>query len=438
MRLPLAGKNRRLRRLILISARTLLVTGLVVNGVMGPELSGLPGDSIFGAPPAQARSVEEITGDINRLNGEVDRLESRIKELEGQIAQKQGEIRSLKNDIAVLEQEIDKLQLQIESTQKKIERTEAEIERTTIEIRTTEEKIKTTKENIVELLRVLADYDKTSLIEVLLSNKSFSDLLNQIQYTETIQKRTQEKLNEVQQLKADLEAQKQLLEEQRHEAILLNEQLKGQQAALEQKRDQKDALLVKTKSDEAKYQELLKDTEALQKQVQEDIKKLEEELAAKAGGSSGAAPAGKGVLLMPADGSVVQEYGMTDYAKGGAYGGAPHNGVDIANSLGTPIWAAEKGSVAATGSLGAVAYGNWVAVSHQSLGLTTVYGHLISSGEVTPGDKVERGDVIARMGSTGYSTGPHVHFMVCTSFQTVQKPYGLLPVCNHVNPMNYL
>lgn len=397
-------------------------------------MSGVPADR----SQVYARSSDEITTDINRLNGEVDRLEAEIKDLESQISEKQGEIRSLKNDIAVLDHEIDKLQLQIESTQKKIERAEAEIERTTIEIRATEEKIKNTKENIVELIQLLNDYDKTSLIEVLLSNKNFSDLLNQIQYTETIQKRTQEGLNEIQQLKADLDSQKQELEAQRHNAILLNEQLKGQQAALEQKRDEKDVLLAKTESDEAIYQELLKDTEALQKQVQEDIKNLEGELAAQSGGSSSAAPSGKGVLQMPASGTIVQGYGMTDYAKGGAYGGAIHNGIDIAAALGTPIWAAEKGSVAATGSLGAVAYGNWVAISHPTLGLTTVYAHLISSGEVTSGDQVARGDVIAHMGSTGYSTGPHVHFMVCTSFQTVQKSYGLLPICNHINPMNYI
>lgn len=422
-----------LRKFLIVGTGTVMVITSLLGIGVDQLMMGEPG-----VLQADARSTEEITTDINRLNSEVDRLEAEIKDLESQISAKQGEIRSLNNDIAVLDQEIDKLQLQIESTQKKIERAEAEIERTTIEIRTTEEKINATKENIVELIRLLNDYDKTSLIEVLLSNKNFSDLLNQIQYTETIQKRTQESLNEIQQLKADLETQKQELETQRHDAILLNEQLKGQQAALGQKRDEKDALLAKTKSDEAKYQELLKDTEALQKQVQEDIKKLEEELAAQTGGSSNAVPAGKGLLQMPAVGTLVQGYGMTDYAKSGAYGGAIHNGIDIAAPLGTPVRAAEKGTVAATGSLGAVAYGNWIAITHQSLGLTTVYAHLISSGEVTPGDAVTRGELIAHMGSTGYSTGPHVHFMVCTSFQTVQKSYGLLPICNSVNPMNYL
>jgi murein DD-endopeptidase MepM/ murein hydrolase activator NlpD len=386
--------------------------------------------------PAQARTVDEITSDIQRINNEVSVLDQKIQGLEDQITAKQSQIRSLQNDIAVIDGEIGKLDLQIESTQKKIERTEAEIERTTIEIKTTQEKIGNTKDNLGELVRLLADMDRTSLIEVLISNKSFSDLLNQVQYTEQIQQKTQEHLDTIQQLKTDLESQQKQLQAQRDEAVRLQSTLEGQKLAQQEKRSQKDELLKKTKGEEANYQKLLAETEELQKQFIQDVKRLEEELA----GSSGtvtAVPAGNGILIKPVDGSLTQGYGMTEYAEDGAYGGLGHNGIDIAGPYGAPVWAAADGVITAEGNMGGVGYGHWVAVAHGELGLTTLYGHL-SADIVSVGDVVTRGQTIAYEGSTGYSSGPHVHFSVFVTFNTTQKSYGNVPYGQHVNPFNYL
>lgn len=395
---------------------------------------------LLGARPfaAEARSVDEITSEINGLNGKVQQIDARIAELESQIEQKRGEIRSLASDIESLDAEIDKIGLEIQNTETKIQLTEREIEKTEIAIRTKEREISETKKVLAEYLRLIAEADHVNAFEIFLSGKSFSEILNQFEYTETLQQKTQESLEQIKQLKAGLEKDQSVLEQQRADAITLQTQLEGQRDALSAKRAEKDRLLALSKEEEKNYTELLAQNEEQQKAVQDEIRQLEKELAAQSGGvPAGAPPPGSGVLSYPAKCTVVQGYGMTDYAESGAYGGAIHNGLDCAAPLGTPLYASADGVVSGVGDLGGVAYGLWVSVRHDQLAFDTVYGHMLSQS-VSVGDTVKRGDMIGLMGSTGYSTGSHVHFMVCFNLQTVQRGYGLLPYCNHVNPALYL
>jgi len=420
--------------LMSLSKRHLPVRILIALVCMGLVLGGKP----WTTETAQARTIDEITSEISTLNGQVSRLEQEIGKLQGQIDEKKGEIRSLSNDIASLTAEIDKIGLEIQNTETKIKLTETEIEKTTIEIRTKEHEISENKKLLAEYLRLIAEADTVNPFEILLSGKSFSDILNQFEYTETLQKKTQESLEQVKQLKFDLEKKQAELEQQRAEAMTLQTQLNGQRDGLAAKRADKDRLLALSKDEQKKYEGLLAQNEDLQKQAQADIANLEKELAEQTGGiPSGAPPPSAGVLGWPADGIEVQSYGMTDYAKGGAYGGEGHNGIDVAAPLGSPVFAAADGVVSGIGDLGGVAYGSWITVAHGELGFDTLYGHLLAQ-KVSVGQTVKRGEVIGVLGSTGYSSGPHVHFMVCFNLQTVERPYGLLPYCNHVNPHLYL
>jgi len=397
---------------------------------------------VSGAVPTQssARSIEEISGDLSSLNNEVSRLDAEIAELEGQLDEKRSQIRSLNNDIEELSTEIDKLGLEIQNTQAKIKRTEAEIEKTEISIRTKERELQETKRLLVEYIRLINDADNVNAFEILLSGKSFSEILNQFEYTETLQKKTQESLERIKQIKQDLEQQQATLQQQRVEAIELQTQLEGQRDALSATRSEKDRLLALSEDEAKNYESLIVKNEALQKEVLQDIESLEKELSAQTGGGgipAGAPPAGSGVLSLPSNGIEVQGYGMTDFAEGGAYGGSGHNGIDIASGMGSPVYASADGVVSQVGDLGGVAYGRWISVRHHDLGFDTLYGHLLAS-KVSVGDSVTKGQIIGLMGSTGYSTGPHVHFMVCFDLRTQQQGYGLLPYCNHVNPHLYL
>jgi murein DD-endopeptidase MepM/ murein hydrolase activator NlpD len=104
--------------------------------------------------------------------------------------------------------------------------------------------------------------------------------------------------------------------------------------------------------------------------------------------------------VMPAQGSLTSGFG--------ARWGTTHYGMDIANSIGTPILAAADGIVIEAGP--ASGFGLWVRIQHSD-GTITVYGHM-DTFSVREGQKVHAGEQIARMGNRGYSTGPHLHFEV--------------------------
>ncbi len=113
-----------------------------------------------------------------------------------------------------------------------------------------------------------------------------------------------------------------------------------------------------------------------------------------------AAPAPAPEYVKPADGSLSSGYGSRS--------GSSHKGVDVANSIGTPIHSVASGKVISAGP--ATGFGQWVRVQHDN-GAITVYGH-INTIDVDNGQRVEAGEQIATLGNKGKSTGPHLHFEV--------------------------
>ena len=120
-------------------------------------------------------------------------------------------------------------------------------------------------------------------------------------------------------------------------------------------------------------------------------------------GSDQGYKSGSGTLVWPCTGEITSVFGEWRQATG-----TYHNGIDIAVPEGTPIHACDDGTVTAVGA--AEGYGQWVQLSHGN-GRVTEYGH-ISSYTVSEGDTVNKGDVIAYSGNTGYSSGPHLHLTV--------------------------
>lgn len=111
--------------------------------------------------------------------------------------------------------------------------------------------------------------------------------------------------------------------------------------------------------------------------------------------------------IWPTNGEVTSRFGWRS-SPWGSGSGDWHPGIDIANDMGTPIIAAADGTVVSSSWYGG--YGNMVEIDHGN-GIITIYGHN-SQNLVTPGQQVKKGQLIAHMGSTGYSTGPHLHYEI--------------------------
>lgn len=252
-------------------------------------------------------------------------------------------------------------------------------------------------------------------------------------------------LRSLEETKKALLSGKEALDRKKLEADTLQEQLDKRNEYLEGSRQNKATLLAKTEAEKQKYTTLVRTLEEEQKDIENEINNLES-------GKIGVLDLGKipkyqkGLLSYPVKKVVItQGYGMTSYAKKGAYGGGPHNGVDFGAGTGTPVYAAMGGKVAAIGSMTKngkwYGYGRWIAIDHGN-GLLTLYGHLSKHG-VKKGEKVDKGEQIGLSGNTGYSTGPHLHFSVFSSdsFEVVpsSKVSGIsVPIGAHVNPMKYL
>jgi murein DD-endopeptidase MepM/ murein hydrolase activator NlpD len=290
------------------------------------------------------------------------------------------------------------------------------------------------------LVREIAYQDDTGLIAIFLASPKISDFFDIAIQLSNLEKAMQQDLIITKELKGKLEIKKKQEEELQERQRIWQQELAAQQAiSLLKKRERMD-LLQKTKNQELQYQRLLAENQARQQEILREIEALESELRRLLLRVT-IPPRQPGLFIWPVtDGYVTQEYGPTSQTGfvNDAYNF--HNGIDIGHrdGIGTPIKAVMDGIVTASGDLSPYAYGRWVAINHGN-GLVTLYAHL-SRLAVERGSRVKQGSIIGYMGSTGFVTGPHLHFTVyaAETFKTSERPYGLLPLGASINPRDYL
>lgn len=291
-----------------------------------------------------------------------------------------------------------------------------------------------------ERARAIQAGGSVSYLDVLLGSNSFVDFIDRFSAVNALMEADRQIIQDQKDDKQKLEEQKQIVEEKRKKLEGQRAELERLKASLNSQKTEKNKLVdqlekeqEKLKSEkvllEKEYSEALEVSQELQDQIISEQKRLAEiarqqeakrKAAAAAaaaaaannggGGSSGGtvnAPQSNGTWIKPTNGRLTSPYGWRNLGAGPEF----HYGVDLANSTGTPIWAAADGVVAYAAPLSS--YGNVVILTHSVDGqiYTTVYAHL-NSFNVSVGQEVTQGQQIAAMGSTGRSTGPHLHFEV--------------------------
>lgn len=395
------------------------------------------------------------------LQAQIDDTNSKISQLEAEIAQTQKDLdattkqkTSLQNTVKQLDLSRKKVTTNITLTQTKISQKDAQIAMLGNGIATTTTKIDLERAGIMSSLRNLDQQGSpANMLISIFAGDNLSSFFNNASGIVTLRNSLQQQVADLANLKTTLVTTKSSSEQKRKELAVLKADLSAQQAQLDANRKEEAALLAATQNKESNYQALLAQKQARKSQFESDLNNFEAQLNLIVDPSS--IPQEGSVLVWPVKPvRITQYFGNTDFATKNPqiYSGHGHNAIDLGVPQGTNVMAALNGVVKGTGDTDQTcpnaSYGKWVLIEHPN-GLSTLYAHL-SYIRVTKGQSVATGETIAYSGSTGYATGPHLHFSVyatqgveITTFASkscVGKKYTM-PVADlkaYLNPLTYL
>ncbi len=350
---------------------------------------------------------------VDEAKEALEEAKKELQDIKDQKADLVAEYTDFNDDLTAVEDSVAELTAAIEGTKEEIENKEnelAEAERNT----------QAYKEEFKTRARIMYENGSVSYLEVLLGANSFSDFINKIEIVGSIISYDREVLNRfvtnqltIKNAKTEMEA---LLAKQEDDKVSLDYRRQEIEVMLEKQQ----ALIDSLSKDEAAAS---KAYAAAEKKYEEEERKAQEEIRRQAASGSysysGSYSGGKFAWPVPSSSRITSYFGYRNHPLSGSY--SLHRGIDIGASYGSDIIAAEDGVVTIAKYNGS--YGRYVVINHGN-GYTTLYAHN-SQLLVSVGQTVSRGQVIAKAGSTGNSTGPHCHFEVSYNG-------------NLQNPLNYL
>lgn len=424
---------------------------------------------------------QDLNSGIEKKASDISAKQSEIESIRGQIQALETKVKETNTKIKQVEDEIAETTIEIEELHKSIEELEKRIKERDVVLR-----------ERIRALQVTGG--QVNYLDVLLGANSFSDFIDRFSAVTTLMDADKEIMQAQADDKAQLEDEKKLVEQKLADQEKRKSELVGLKASLDSQKKEKDSLVKdleaaqkKLSAEKASLEEDFHETHEMSKAVEAEIvaeqkrqmevarkaaeaKKREEEAARAAAAEKAAAEAKQrqeaaaaqktskpssssrssssngssssastppvvstppaapapsvsaGTWTRPASGRFTSGYGHR--------WGRLHAGVDIANSIGTPIYAAGDGVVFRAGSHSS--YGNHIMITHSINGktYTTVYAHM-SSLSVGVGQVVNKGQRIGAMGNTGRSTGPHLHFELHNgtySSSNSINPVGIVPL----------
>jgi len=287
------------------------------------------------------------------------------------------------------------------AARRRLEEVRAILRKVKADLAQTEEELKGHREAMSRRLVALYEAGQPSYLEVVLNATSFEDFTNRAEFSRLIARRDQQLLTTLVETEERLRTQRAELEAREREAAELRTEAERQERLAAQRTAEAAAIAARLQKDRATYEREMAALEAAERELEALVR-------ARASSSSGGGYQGTstGRYPLPVNGRITSPYGWRIHPIW--HTRRFHTGVDIAAPTGTPIRACDDGKVIFAGWRGAT--GKTVIIDHGS-GWATSYGHC-SRIYVRPGQIVEKGQTIAAVGSTGVSTGPHVHWMV--------------------------
>ncbi len=386
------------------------------------------------APSVYASSSSDIREEINDLNSQKNEIQGRMDEIQAEIDSLDYEKSNTLEKKLILDQRNLLAQQELDVIQEQIDIIDGMLSSLQEDLADARAEEQLQKERWLSRVRAMEESSSVDYLQVLFDATSFSDLLTRVDlvgevmdYDEDLEAQYIAARQKVEQLEGEAETMFADNETRRQELETKKAQLETDIAAacaliaqMEQDTDDYEAVLAQEEETQAQIQALIveKEKEFQKAKAAEEAERLRQLAAqqaaqqAAAAQQGGSAPAANGTtwMIWPSYTRQINSYyGMRTNPVSGIY--KLHAGIDIGASYGTKIYAAASGTVILAGWNGG--YGNCVMVNHGN-GYTTLYGHM-SSIAAYSGQTVSQGQVLGYVGSTGNSTGPHLHFEVRAS-----------------------
>ena len=350
---------------------------------------------------ATQAEIDELKDQAADLSGQRAQLQAQLKEIQADKSKTLEQKRLLEEQISATQAEIDNIQAQIEKYDELIAQKEEELSQA-------EAEEETLYQQFCKRVRLMEEEGESSYWSILFASEDFADLLDNFMMVEEFIDYDNSLMNEILALQEQIEADQASLEASRAEQEAAKAEQEQARADLRNQEAQVDALLEEISGQEELVKGAEAELRAAADAVDQEIKRLEQEMAAQIGGVES-----ESGFLWPLPSSWDTLSSLFGTRKD-PFTGKPgnHTGIDIPASKNTPIYAAKSGVVTTSvyGSGSSWSYGNYVVVSHSD-GTSTLYAHM-NSRAVSKGETVSQGQVIGYVGTTGRSTGYHLHFEV--------------------------
>lgn len=379
------GRFRRMGRILLAMAMALLLSGAELTPVLAVTQA-----------------------DIDALKNESSDLSTEKKELQAKLESLAEDKSTAMERKTLLDQQIATTTAQIENVEEQIQQYAALISQKEDELAQAQEDEEEQYELFCARVRAMEKRGEVSYWSVLFRAESFTDLLSRLDMINEIMNADQRVIDDLKELQVEIETTKTELETNKAEEEEAKAELESRKSELNTQRNEANALIQQLAANENETEAALDDLEAEQEAIRDEIQRLNEQLIAQQAANGQSTESNPGGYIWPVDSRYITST-VGGRASPGGIGSTNHKGTDIGRvGYTSPVYASKSGTVIV--SQYSSSYGNYVAISHGP-GNTTLYAHM-SSRSVSVGDYVNQGDVIGITGSTGNSTGPHLHFEV--------------------------
>lgn len=395
----------------------------IVTIIMGVILLATPIISIAATSSEINNKKNEVQNNINDAKERKDEIENEVKET--------------KSELDKLNEEISQKEYEIEQVTAELNKLNTEITELSAKLKESEEKYNEQYDTLCK--RLVAQYKRGSVsyLDVLLNSSSLTDFISNYYIIEKIAEMDTKLLDDIEEQKRTIEVSKKEVEQKKDQVADKQAQLKLDESILTNKKENKKKYISQLSAEEQQLEKEIESLNAEMKKLDRELQEIARQAAQNANGH--VYTGGKLEWPVPVYSRISSYFGYRGSGATGGVGTANHNGYDIAAPHYSNIVAAEAGVVIkvvnacshdypktrSTKCNCGGGYGNYLMINHG--GLVTLYGHVATGSiKVKVGDTVSRGQVIAQVGSCGWSTGYHLHFSVINSSGT------------YVNPGNYL